>query len=79
MILATTQAEHAEHLRDAVITAFRSSGYRHLWNLECEVREEAITLTGVLPSFYLKQVAQTIAMGIEEVSEVKNLVEVDPD
>jgi len=79
MILAATQAERSDLLHDAVIAALRSSGYRLLWNLECEVREDLVTLTGVLPSFYLKQVAQTIAMGVDQVREVRNGVEVAPD
>lgn len=79
MILAATQTERSDLLHDAVIAALRSSGYRLLWNLECEVREDLVTLTGVLPSFYLKQVAQTIAMGVDQVREVRNGVEVAPD
>ena len=79
MILAATQAERSDLLHNAVIAALRSSGYRLLWDLECEVREDLVTLTGVLPSFYLKQVAQTIAMGVDQVREVRNGVEVAPD
>jgi hypothetical protein len=79
MIAAATPTECSDLVHDAVIAAFRSSGYRHLWNLECEVREDLVTLSGVLPSFYLKQVAQTIAMSIDQVREVKNTVEVDPN
>ena len=79
MILATIQTECSELLHDAVLAALRSSGYRHLWNLECEVHDDLVTLTGVLPSFYLKQVAQTIAMSVDRVREVRNIVEVEPD
>ncbi|HEY7428506.1 MAG TPA: BON domain-containing protein [Gemmataceae bacterium] len=79
MILAATQAERSDLLHDAVLAALRSSGYRLLWDLECEVRDDLVTLTGVLPSFYLKQMAQTIAMGVDQVREVRNGVEVEPD
>lgn len=79
MILAATRAEHSDLLRNAVLTALRCSGYRRLENLECEVRDGQVTLTGVLPSFYLKQVAQTVAMRVELVREVRNGIEVDPD
>jgi hypothetical protein len=77
MILATTPTERSELLRDAVIAALRSSGYRHLRNLECKVREDLVILMGVLPSFYLKQVAQTIVMSVDQVREVRNAVEVE--
>ena len=79
MILAATRAERSDLLRDAVLAALRCSGYRRLWSLECEVRDGQITLTGVLPSFYLKQVALTVAMRVEQVREVRNGIEVDPD
>jgi osmotically-inducible protein OsmY len=79
MILAATQAERSNLLHDAVIAALRSSGYRLLWNLECEVRDDSVTLTGVLPSFYLKQIAQTIAMSVDQVREVRNGIEVEAD
>jgi osmotically-inducible protein OsmY len=76
MILAPTQTERSETLRDAVIAALRSSGYRHLRNLECRVRDDLVILMGILPSFYLKQVAQTIVMSVDQVREVRNVVEV---
>lgn len=79
MILAATQTERSALLHDAVIAAFRSSGYRRLWNLECNVRDDLVILTGVLPSFYLKQVAQTIAMSVDQVRQVRNAVEVYSD
>ena len=79
MTLAATQTERSDLFRNAVIAALRSSGYRLLWNLECEVREDLVILTGALPSFYLKQVAQTIAMGIDQVREVRNMIEVNQD
>jgi hypothetical protein len=78
MILAATPTERSDVLRETVISALRSSGYRPLWYLECEVDEDLVTLTGVLPSFFLKQVAQTIVMSVDRVREVKNTVEVDP-
>jgi osmotically-inducible protein OsmY len=68
-----------DHLSGRGNIALRSSGYRHLGNLECEVRDDLVILTGMLPSFYLKQVAQTIAMGVDQVREVRNVVEVDPN
>jgi hypothetical protein len=79
MILRKLQSERSDLLHDAVIAALRSSGFRFLRNVECKVLDDLVILTGVLPSFYLKQVAQTIAMGIDQVREVRNMVEVDPD
>jgi hypothetical protein len=77
MTLTTKQPERSDLLHDAVIVALGSSGYRLLRNVECKVLEDLVILTGILPSFYLKQVAQTIAMGIDHVREVRNMIEVN--
>ena len=61
---------------DAAIAALRSSGYRVLWGISCEVREGVVFLTGEVPSFYLKQMAQTVILGQTRVKGVKNRVEV---
>ena len=79
MISAATQTERSALLHDAVIAALRSSGYRLLGNLECQVCGDLVILAGILPSFYLKQVAQTIAMSVDQVREVRNVVEVDSE
>lgn len=62
------------HIRKAVRTALQSSGYRALWNLRCEMREGVIFLLGVVPSFFLKQVAQEVLLRLGHVKEVRNLV-----
>lgn len=36
----------------------------------------AIVLSGILPSYYLKQIAQTLAFGVEGVRSLDNQVEV---
>ena len=71
MILVKTQPERSDLLHDAVIVVLGSSGYRLLRNVGCKMRDDLVILTDVLPSFYLKQVAQTITMGIDQVREVR--------
>ncbi len=79
MILAVMPTERSDLVHDAVLATLRSSGYRPLWNLDCQVLDDSVILTGVLPSFYLKQIAQTIVRSVDQVREVSNLVEVEPD
>lgn len=56
--------------------SFEQLGYQQLNNIDCEVEDNVLVLTGKLKSFYLKQVAQTVAMKIPGVALVRNLIEV---
>lgn len=58
----------------------RQSGYRSIGNLHCAFHEGELTLRGRLPSYYLKQLAQTVVANVQDVQIVRNRVEVvDPD
>ena len=56
--------------------AFDQIGYQQLNAVECVVVDEEIILRGILDSFYLKQVAQSVAVKIPGVRTVKNEIEV---
>ena len=56
---------------------FRQSTYCPIRNLKCDFHEGVLTIRGRLPSYYLKQVAQTIARNVDGVEEVVNRVEVE--
>lgn len=66
------------HVFIEVQRKLRDSGYPSLGKLTCRVVEGQIILKGQVPSFYLKQVAQTLAASIDEHQIVKNLIEVKP-
>lgn len=55
---------------------FQTSGYLALRDIKCEPREGRLHLCGRLPSYYLKQVAQSIAEEFEGVCELVNEIEV---
>jgi len=63
-------------LEELLRISFDQLGYQQLNNVDCEVEENVLVLTGKLKSFYLKQVAQTVAMKIPGVASVRNLIEV---
>jgi hypothetical protein len=65
-----------ELLHANVRRSLDSSGYRALAALECEAKRGVITLRGVLPSFYLKQVVQTLILRIENVTAIDDRIEV---
>ncbi len=63
-------------LRTAALKVLRSSGYPSLRRLRCEVAEAVVRVHGVLPSYYLKQMAQVILQRLDGIRSVINLVEV---
>ena len=50
----------------------RESAYLDLRYVRCEFRDGVVTLSGQVPTFYLKQVAQTIVGKLEHVEKVVN-------
>jgi hypothetical protein len=75
---ARRQPDHRENdrLRFAAMKLLQSSGYSALRRLTCEATEAVIAVHGVLPSYYLKQIAQSAIHRLEAIRGVTNLVEV---
>ena len=63
-------------LRNAALTLLQSSGYTSLRRLRCEVTDGVVFVHGNVPSYYLKQMAQTLIKRLGSVQRVTNLVEV---
>jgi hypothetical protein len=54
------------------------SGYRALREITSSTNNGVVCLMGLLPSYYLKQVAQELAIGVEGVRHVVNRIQVFP-
>lgn len=54
----------------------QSSSYVAIAQLRCEFDNGVLTISGELPSFYLKQLAQTLIRNIEGIQRIVNCVEV---
>jgi hypothetical protein len=54
----------------------RGNPYLALKNISCEWRDGALTLRGCLPSYYLKQLAQSVASRVPGVGRLENKIEV---
>ncbi len=65
-----------DRLRDAILNGLRQSGYRALARVQCEVVGGTVALSGVVPSFFLKQIAQTIIMRMSGVQRLTNHLDV---
>ena len=56
--------------------ALKSTGYLPLRQLQIEIQDSRIALRGNVPSFYLKQLAQSVIRRFVTGYEIENLVEV---
>jgi hypothetical protein len=63
-------------LHNAVMQNFERSGYRALTDVQCEITDGRVALSGVVPSFFLKQIAQTIILRMGRFNGVSNHLEV---
>jgi hypothetical protein len=70
--------EQDDRLCFAATKMLQSSSYSALRGLKCEATRAVIAVHGVLPSHYLKQMAQTAIQQVEGIRGVTNLVEVHP-
>jgi osmotically-inducible protein OsmY len=61
-----------------VAARLRRSGYPSLWGIQCELRDDVVVLSGVVPTYHLKQLAQALALHTAGVLEVENCVRVTP-
>ncbi|MDP7019943.1 MAG: BON domain-containing protein [Pirellulaceae bacterium] len=60
-------------LEDQVYDALHGSQYRALRHLSVECVDGTVTIRGVLNSYFLKQIAQTVVMAVDGVRRVVNL------
>ena len=58
---------------------FRQSPYWSLRQLSCEADDGRVVLRGTLPSFYLKQVAQSVALKTVGVGCIQSDIDVQPE
>jgi hypothetical protein len=69
-----TASRYVESLRDRVVHALASLGYPPLDAVDCEVAAGRVVLSGCLPSYHLKQMAQVAALRVAGAGHVDNQV-----
>ncbi|MCA9068225.1 MAG: BON domain-containing protein [Planctomycetaceae bacterium] len=72
MLPCETPAETAKKL-------LAKTSYKELGAVTLVFHEGVLTMRGTVPSFHLKQVAQTVVQGIREVNQIENHIEVLPE
>ncbi|QDU74594.1 hypothetical protein Pan97_16230 [Bremerella volcania] len=58
--VAAVQREHEQVIEAQASAELRTSSYHAVRNVSCEVCECVLILRGRVPSFYMKQIAQTV-------------------
>jgi osmotically-inducible protein OsmY len=74
--LLTRQRQEDLYLAERVERALRATGYGPLRGIEVTVHARLVILGGRVPSYYLKQVAQTTALAVRGARHVRNDLEV---
>lgn len=59
-----------------VAARLRRSGYPLLCGIHCELRDDVLVLSGAVPTYHLKQLAQALALHTLGVRQVENHVKV---
>jgi hypothetical protein len=67
---------HDRQVHAAAAAALATSKYAPLRQLDCQVSEGVVKISGTVPSFYLKALAQAAVLHLYPDSAVENLVEV---
>lgn len=76
MPFASTLLTSDDRILDDIRRAFQNSGYRELQQVELEIKNGDVQLSGVLPTHYCRQVAQLSVMRVPGVSMVENTIKV---
>jgi hypothetical protein len=75
-----TVAAHASScdctVQFAARAALRNAGYRALVDVECHLVNGSLVLSGTVPSYYLKQVAQSVVLRLARDWRLQNCVRV---
>lgn len=78
MMSVTDPPEHADGTPpvDAVVAALNRTGHGWLRRIVVTSEDGCIVLRGQVPSFYLKQIAQSIVMVVPGVARLRNELQV---
>jgi osmotically-inducible protein OsmY len=67
---------HEDDPASLVAARFRRSGYAVLCGIKCELYDGVLVLSGEVPTYHLKQLAQSLALHTANVRQIDNCVKV---
>ena len=63
-------------VQTALQAVFFGSGYAALYFIDCELEGDRLVLSGQVPSYHLKQLAQVLAQRVDGIERIDNRLEV---
>lgn len=73
---ASEHSRGRQELHDQVVASLIGSGYAALAFIGCDVEQQRVILSGSVPSYHLKQLAQVCVQRVEGIGEIDNRLEV---
>lgn len=67
---------HEDDPASLVAARLRRSGYPFLRGIECEYRDGVTVLTGCVPTYHLRQIAQSLALHTPGVRKIEDRIHV---
>ena len=67
---------HHQAIQAAVQEALHLAGYGELRRVQVECDGESVTISGRVPTYYLKQLAQNIALDVPGIEHIRNELDV---
>ncbi|MCX7423326.1 MAG: BON domain-containing protein [Planctomycetia bacterium] len=74
--ISSSYGEDAREIESAIQDALILTGYGELRNLQVKFCAEAVTISGRVPTYYLKQLAQCVAQDVPGIGRVHNEIHV---
>jgi hypothetical protein len=68
----------ADHLGSRVESLYARSGYLALRQISCLILADHLILSGTLPSYYLKQLAQSLIVEVAGALPIINQIQIHP-
>lgn len=75
---ALSQSLEGLHMAEHIERALRATGHGSLRTVEVAVRDRVVILSGRVPSYYLKQIAQATVLTVPGTHQVHNDLDVVP-
>lgn len=73
----TVACQTNEDLYHRIESLFQASGHADLNRVRLDVGQDEVFLVGHVPTYFMKQMAQTLVLSLEEVKQVHNHLTVE--
>lgn len=72
MTLTTNHVASEDHRAEDAQRRLRQCPYPILRQVRCAIQDDVLVLSGVVPTFYAKQIAQELLRDLESIAQIDN-------